>query len=294
MQQVNQDSHDEIVLGPTVYLYDGPNLLEEVDQNANVLARYTQGPGIDQPLAELRSGTTSYYEQDGVDSVSSLSNSAGALANTYTYDSFGKLTVSTGSITNPFQYTGREFDLETGIYEYRARYYDSNTGRFLSEDPIGAQEGPNLYVYVKNNPINSVDPTGRYTIDKSCKNRCQLMGGGGPNNPAQPPTNQNLVQVIQQETDRRCSNLSGITDPKLRSCVQKSCERGKIKCKGNCEAGEGGYQRTILGFGSRTANLCTNNWPTFTPLSYVGGAVIHEWAHGCGWEHGQGGGIPYD
>ena len=73
----------------TNYLYDGPNLMEEVDSSGNVLARYTQSGLIDEPLSELRSGTTSYYEQDGINAVSSLSNSAGALANTYTYDSFG-------------------------------------------------------------------------------------------------------------------------------------------------------------------------------------------------------------
>src|SRR5580704_14729191 len=110
-------------LGTTNYLYDGLNLVEELDGSGNILARYTQGRTIDEPLAELRSGTTSYYEQDGVNSVSSLSNAAGALANTYSYDSFGKAT-STGTLTNPFQYTGREFDSETGIYYYRARYFD--------------------------------------------------------------------------------------------------------------------------------------------------------------------------
>ena len=54
-------------LGTTNYLYDGPELIEEIDNSSNVLARYTQGPGIDQPFAELRSGTSSYYEQDWVE-----------------------------------------------------------------------------------------------------------------------------------------------------------------------------------------------------------------------------------
>ena len=71
-------------LGTTNYLYDGPETIEEIDNGGNVLARYTQGPGIDQPLSEFRSGTSSYYEQDWIGAVTSLSNSAGALANTYT------------------------------------------------------------------------------------------------------------------------------------------------------------------------------------------------------------------
>jgi RHS repeat-associated protein len=152
-------------LGTTNFLYDGPNLMEEVDNAGNVLARYTQGKEVDEPLAMLRSGTTSYYQQDGLGSTTSLSSPAGALANTYTYDSFGKLTSSAGTITNPFRYTGREFDPETGLYFYRARYLDSSAGRFLSEDPLSFQSGPNYYSYVGNNPTLFIDPTGLVQFD---------------------------------------------------------------------------------------------------------------------------------
>ena len=71
----------------TDYLYDISNVLEELDNSGNALTKYTQGNRVDEPLSELRSGATSYYEQDGIGSVTSLSNSAGALANTYVYDS---------------------------------------------------------------------------------------------------------------------------------------------------------------------------------------------------------------
>lgn len=148
----------------TNYLYDGPNLLEEVDGSGNVLARYTQGPEIDSPLAMLRGGATSYYEQDGIGSVTSLSNTVGALANTYGYDSFGKLTASTGTISNPFRYTGREFDPETGIYEYRVRYYDQNVGRFIAEDPLGSGR-LSTYAYASNDPVRLFDPWGLMTWD---------------------------------------------------------------------------------------------------------------------------------
>jgi YD repeat-containing protein len=117
-------------LGTTNYLYDGNNSVEELDSAGNVLARYTQGSHIDEPFAELRSGTISYYEDDGGDSVTSLTSSAGALANSYAYDSFGKLTASTGMLVNPFSYTTREFDQETSIYYYRARYYDPSVGKY--------------------------------------------------------------------------------------------------------------------------------------------------------------------
>jgi len=136
-------------LGTTNFLYDGPefmaSLIEEVDNSGNVLARYTQDLGVDSPLSMLRSGATDYFERDGLGSVTSLSNSAGALANTYTFDSFGKLTASTGTLTNRFQYAGREFDSETGLYYNRARYYDRNVGRFISEDPTEFRGGIDFY-----------------------------------------------------------------------------------------------------------------------------------------------------
>jgi RHS repeat-associated protein len=144
----------------TNYLYDGMNVIEEADNSGNVLARYTESGLIDEPLGMLRSGTTAYYQADGLGSTSSLSSSTGSLANTYTYDSFGKLTASTGTLTNPFQYAAREFDPETGIYEYRARYFDQNVGRFISEDPIAFRGGVNFYRYVLNNPVINVDPAG--------------------------------------------------------------------------------------------------------------------------------------
>ncbi len=124
------------------------------------VARYSQGLNIDQPLAQLRSGATSYYEQDGIGSVSALSNSAGVMAGTYTYDSFGKLTASSGTLANPFQYTGREFDTETGLRYYRTRYYDSGLGRFASEDPSRFKSVVNFYSYVSNNPTVRIDPSG--------------------------------------------------------------------------------------------------------------------------------------
>jgi RHS repeat-associated protein len=134
--------------------------VEETNAAGAVVARYSQTQNIDEPLALLRAGATSYYHADGLGSVTSLSNAAGSIANTYTYDSFGKLTASTGSLVNPFQYTARESDTETGLYYYRAKYYDSQTGRFLTEDPTRFKGGINYYVYALNNVTNLIDPLG--------------------------------------------------------------------------------------------------------------------------------------
>jgi RHS repeat-associated protein len=135
-------------------------MIEELGGGGNLLADYTQGAGIDEPLATTGTGGTYFYHADGLGSITSLTDSTGNVAASYVYDSFGKLTASTGSITNPFQYTAREFDSETGLYYYRARNYDPNAGRFLSEDPIRMVGGLDFYSYVKNNPVASNDPTG--------------------------------------------------------------------------------------------------------------------------------------
>jgi RHS repeat-associated protein len=102
-------------------------------------------------------------------SITSLSNSSGAIANTYTYDSFGNQTASTGTIVNPFRYTGRELDSETGDYFYRARYYGPSVARFLTEDPLRFYAAINFYNYTFNDPQNWVDPTGKQSnsVDSS-------------------------------------------------------------------------------------------------------------------------------
>jgi RHS repeat-associated protein len=153
----------------SVYAYDGDNLIEETNASGAAVARYSQGLNIDEPLAMLRSATTSYYNADGLGSITSLANSAGALAQNYTFDSFGKLTASSGSLTNPFQYTAREFDSETGLYYYRARYYDPSAGRFMSEDPTGFKGGVNFYPYVTNDPTDQTDPMGFDSDSQFCR-----------------------------------------------------------------------------------------------------------------------------
>jgi RHS repeat-associated protein len=162
--------------GTSIYAYDGDNLVEETNSSGAVVARYSQTQNIDEPLAMLRSGATSYFHADGLGSVTSLSNGAGSLAQTYGYDSFGKQTSSSGSLTNPFQYTARESDTETGLFYYRARYYDPSGGRFISEDPLGFKASANFYAYVSNSPIDWIDPTGLFA-ELICEPISSMRGG---------------------------------------------------------------------------------------------------------------------
>jgi RHS repeat-associated protein len=138
------------------YVYDGANLHLEYS-GAVLAASYTDRLGIDQPLEMVRGGASYYYQQDGQQSVTRLTDSTGGTAATYAYDPYGVPGPSTGSVTNPFTYTGRELDRGSGLYSYRARYYDPGTGTFLSEDPLPAV---NAYSYVRNDPVDFVDPSG--------------------------------------------------------------------------------------------------------------------------------------
>ncbi len=159
----------------TNYLTDARSSILEVDANGNSLRKYTNTQEADEPLAEIRSGPAGFYHQDALGSITSLSGLTGTLSNTYSYDTFGNLVTSTGSISNPFQYTGRDYDAETELRYHRARYYDSTTARFLNEDPTGFAAGINFYPYVLNNPVNFADPSGL----NPTQGVLPWLGGGG-------------------------------------------------------------------------------------------------------------------
>ena len=160
------------------YIYDGEDILLEYD-GANVLqARYTHGPGIDEPIAVTKGGSTFFYHQDGLGSVTDLTDSAGVTAKSYAYDAYGNIVDQTGTVDQPYTYTGREFDSENGLSYYRGRYYDPTTGRFLNQDPIRFSGGINLYRYVGNNPVNLTDPFGLSPSFTDCFIRCAAQHYG--------------------------------------------------------------------------------------------------------------------
>ena len=145
----------------TSYTYDGEDILREV-RGASTL-KYVHGPGIDEPLArEDGSGVLTYFHTDGLGSVVKRTDQAGAVVHEYRYDAWGN--IETGATEPGYAFTGREWDPETGLYYYRARYYDPKIGRFISEDPLPIEARPfeelNNYAYVANNPVNFIDPAG--------------------------------------------------------------------------------------------------------------------------------------
>ncbi len=137
-----------------------PRVLAELDGAGNLTAGYVYGHG---PIRR-HGGTDRYYVQDAGESVRCLTDTAGTVTDTYTYDAFGRLSARQGTSANPFLYTGDELDPVSALYYLRARYYDPNTGRFLAHDPGGTSPTRpatyHPYLYAENSPVSRVDHTG--------------------------------------------------------------------------------------------------------------------------------------
>ena len=152
----------------TFYAYDYEDMIQEYDDTGVPDATYLHGPGVDEPLSmyNLNTGYTYYYHQDGLGSVTELTDFTQIIVNTYRYDPFGKRKTSTSeTVANPFEYTGREYDESANLYYYRARFYDPSIGRFISKDPLEGSFGTDLYIYTRNNPVNYVDPLGLEVVN---------------------------------------------------------------------------------------------------------------------------------
>ena len=149
------------------FVYDGDHIALVFDGDGNQTHRYLHGPQIDQVLAqETADGEVQWALTDNQGTVRDVIDSDGNVLNHISYDSFGNVMAeSNPEVDFRFGYTGREIDDETGLYYYRARYYDPSVGQFISEDPIGFEGGDaNLYRYVGNSPTNYVDPTGLFVV----------------------------------------------------------------------------------------------------------------------------------
>src|SRR5207245_4314420 len=115
----------------TQFLYDGNDIAQE--SGASGVATYLHSLSIDEPFVR-QSSNNEYYHTDALGSTLALSNAAGAVATSYSYEAFGKPTIS-GTSSHSFQYTGREND-GPGLYYYRARYYSPTVQRFVSDDRL--------------------------------------------------------------------------------------------------------------------------------------------------------------
>jgi RHS repeat-associated protein len=170
---------------PTYYRYEAPSgagfsdVAAEYDSIGGRQARYTHGPGVDEPVEQLRAGSYYTYQRDGLGSTSKITNAGQATVNAYTYSPWGD-TGTSGSLANPFQFTGREADSGSSLYHYRVRLYDPQARRFVQKDPAGMCQGTNQYSYAGSNPVNRVDPSGmRFDSGGSGGGSSSGSSGGG-------------------------------------------------------------------------------------------------------------------
>ncbi|WP_397422219.1 RHS repeat-associated core domain-containing protein [Phenylobacterium sp.] len=132
-------------------------------RNAPALRRYVHGPGVDEPLVWYEGAGVAdrrWLHADRQGSIIGVSNGAGAVT-PYAYGPWGEPSDWTGP---RFRYTGQAAFPEAQAYHYKARVYDPALGRFLQTDPIGQADDPNLYAYVRGDPVNGIDPAGTDAI----------------------------------------------------------------------------------------------------------------------------------
>ncbi|MDQ7247298.1 RHS repeat-associated core domain-containing protein [Dongia sedimenti] len=169
------DRRQSVTQGATTVtaLYDGYDPVQEQSPTGTVSANLQIGLGVDERFTRTKAGATSTYLTDLLGSTVALADSAGVVQTSYGYDPYGVSSQTGAANDNPYQFTGRQND-GTGLYYYRARYYNPSWGRFISEDPIGLSGGINQYAYVGGNPISLTDPIGLYV---------DAMGGYYPDEP---------------------------------------------------------------------------------------------------------------
>ena len=158
--------------GSLRYIYDQEwNVLAELDgANGNTLVNYLRGPAIDDVIAEVRSSGSQvdYLLKDNIGSTVATFRAGSSIQQRYTYDEYGTIQVrdsagntSSAAPVTRYLFTGREYDMTSGLYHYRHRWYHPGIGRFLSLDPIGlAGNDANIYNYAFSNPVLFYDPMG--------------------------------------------------------------------------------------------------------------------------------------
>jgi len=148
--------------GTEYYVYEGSQVILDVDSTGAVLREYAWFPGTTDRLLALRTPTDTFAAvlDPETGSVRGLARfRTGARVKEYAELPWGDVAADTGLVVR-YRFAGREYDQESGLYYMRTRYYDPALGRWISEDPIGVGGGLNLYRYSSNDPINRSDPSG--------------------------------------------------------------------------------------------------------------------------------------
>jgi RHS repeat-associated protein len=159
----------------TNFVYDGLNPVQEKD-GATVTANLLTGLGIDEFFTRTDGVGARALLPDALGSTIALGDGTGTLQTQYTYEPFGFVSQTGAASTSSYKFTGREDD-GTGLYYYRARYYQPRLQRFIAEDPIGFAGGDvNIYAYTGNRVMNLRDPLGLFTIGDYFDSNLTLQG----------------------------------------------------------------------------------------------------------------------
>lgn len=134
-------------------------------------------------LHSVEDGAARYRLFNNIESTRALTGPAGAIADTFAYQAYGRLLDHTGSSTLPHRFAGEENDPESGLVYLRARYYDPRTGAFLSRDSFAGDDRDPLslhrYLYAAGNPVNRIDPSGNETIPELLLSAYQRLEAQG-------------------------------------------------------------------------------------------------------------------
>jgi RHS repeat-associated protein len=218
--------------GVTQFLYDRSAIVTEI-HNGDIRARYTPGPGVDHLLAIETQGQTYLVRNDRAGSASALLTVDGTVVETYEYQAFGKpLRPVTASARNRFLFTGREYDAETGLYYFRARYYDPDLGRFLQEDPKWSITDPQTlqqYTYAFNNPLRYRDSSGEWPLN--------INTGGSHTGGNEDAERRKWLERLKKKAKEKADDLA-----------RKAAEAAEIAKQGSPELVEEGSKRVFGAF----------------------------------------------
>ena len=140
-------------------------VIEEYQTNGTVNTTYTHGWDL---ISQEDGANRIYYQVDGLGSTRLMTGNNGSVIVEYDYDAYGNLTRKVGDAENNYLFAGEQFDNAVDGYYLRARYYDSNTGRFASVDPFEGYNNQPItlhdYLYAGVNPVNAIDPSGEVSL----------------------------------------------------------------------------------------------------------------------------------
>jgi RHS repeat-associated protein len=150
--------------GTARYLWDGDQVALEEDEAHRTVARYAWGADIDEAIMMERGGSSYYYAQDALQSVTDLMDATGKVLEHYRYSVFGE-PLSDSSYNNTLLFTGASYDSAAALQYNRYRFYYPTLGRFITQDPKGLFGGINYYTYANNRATLSYDPYGLQSIN---------------------------------------------------------------------------------------------------------------------------------